>query len=150
MRLRITLGIAVAMLGLAAAKMAVATSKPSSVKGSIYRGDKSHPVSGAVIVFLDQKHSGEGFGTKTDENGSYEIPNVIEGRYTVSIRTWHDRQEDVPCKLLLAKTKDKGSSVLVLYDQGKYVEQIFVEGFSVSSGKPIERDFDITCIGMWG
>lgn len=150
MRLFTASVVVVALSGLTMAGMTVAAGKTSTVKGSIYRGDKSHPVSGAVIILLDEKNSGEGFDTKTGDNGNYEFLNVTKGRYTISIRTWHERQEDVPCQLLMAKTKDKNSTVIVAQDQARYVEQIFVKDFSVKSGKTIERDFDITCISMTG
>jgi hypothetical protein len=151
MRLRVTLVFAVVVSGLVMAEMVVAAGKPASVEGSIYRGDKSHPVSGALIILLDDRHSGEGPSTKTDENGNYRFPNVSEGRYTISIRTFYDRQEDAPCHLLMAKTKDKNSTVLVLKDdQGKFVEQVFVKDFSVKGGKAITRDLDIACSSMFG
>ncbi|HEY6253421.1 MAG TPA: hypothetical protein VI685_25980, partial [Candidatus Angelobacter sp.] len=83
--------------------------------------------------------------TKADENGNYQFANVAESRYTVSIRTWHDRQEDVPCQFVIAKTKDKESSLIVLQDHGKFVEQVFIKGFSIKGGKDTDRDFDIEC-----
>jgi hypothetical protein len=50
----------------------------------------------------------------------------------------------------MAKTKDKDSTVMVARDQGKYVEQIFIKGFSVKGGKDIDRNFDIECKSMLG
>jgi hypothetical protein len=142
--------MAVIMAGLVMAEMVVAAGKPASMEGSIHRGDKSHPVSGALIILLDDRHSGEGPSTTTDANGNYRFPNVSEGRYTISIRTFYDRQEDVPCQLLLARTKDKNSTVLVLQEQAKFVEQIFLKNFSVKGGKAIARDLDIACFSMFG
>jgi hypothetical protein len=127
--------------------------KTAILKGRVYREDKDHPVADAVIVLLDEKKSGEkdnSVEAKTDAQGNFVFEKVMEGKYTVSIRTWHNSQEDVPCQLLMAKTKDKDSSVIVARDKDKFVEQIFIKGFSVKAGKEIVRDFDIACKGMFG
>jgi hypothetical protein len=52
--------------------------------------------------------------------------------------------------LLIAKTKDKDSTVMVARDKDKFVEQIFIRGFSVKAGKENVKDFDIACKGMFG
>ncbi len=139
--------------GLALAGKTNASGKTSTVKGTLYRGDKSHPVSGATIILLDERksqNSDRTVDTKADENGKFQFPSVAESDYTVSIRTWYDRQEDVPCQLLMAKTKDKNSTVVVVHDHGKYVEQVFIRGFSIKGGKDIAKDFDIACSSMFG
>ena len=127
--------------------------KVAVVKGVVYRSDREHPVAGAVIVLLDEK-AGRGQGNsveaRTDEQGRYVFERVVEGRYTVSIRSWYDRAEDVPCQLLAAKTNDKDSSVVVMDDKGRYVEQIFIKGFSIKAQKDVSRDFDIECKGLFG
>ena len=124
-----------------------AQAKFSVVKGTVYRGDKSRPAAGAIIVLLDEKAGGGGnsIETKADEEGNYVFERVAEGRYTVGIQTRHSRKEDVPCQLLVAKTKDKNSTVVILADKETYVEQIFIQGFSIKAGKEIGRDFDIAC-----
>jgi len=127
--------------------------KTSVVKGTLYRGDKSHPVSGAVVILLDEKkneHADNSVETKADTNGTYMFPNVAEGRYTVSIRTWYNRQEDVPCQLLVATTKEKGTLLVLQEEDNRFVEQIFIKGFSVKGGKDVTRDFDIECKSMFG
>jgi hypothetical protein len=145
--------MAFVLAGLTMADNIHASGKTSVVKGTVYIGDKSHPLSGALILLLDEKKtssSDHSVDTKADENGYYKFADVAEGQYTVSIRTWYGRQEDAPCKLLMAKTKDKDSTVMVARDQGKYVEQIFIKGFSVKGGKDIDRNFDIECKSMLG
>ena len=124
-----------------------AQAKFTVVKGTVYRGDKSHPAAGAVIILLDEKagSSGNSKETKADKEGNYVFDRVAEGRYTVGIQTRHSRKEDVPCQLLVAKSKDKNSTVVILADKGAYVEQIFIKGFSIKAGKEIGRDFDIAC-----
>ena len=127
--------------------------KTTTLKGKIYRGDKDHPVADAVIVLLDEKRSHEkdnSVEAKTDAQGNFAFEKVMEGKYTVSIRIWYQSQEDVPCELLMAKTKDKDSLVVVAKDKDKFVEQIFIKAFSVKAGKEIVRDFDIACKGMFG
>ena len=127
--------------------------KTVALKGRVYREDKDHPVADAVIVLLDAKKSDEkdnSVEAKTDAQGNFVFEKVMEGKYTVSIRTWHKSQEDVPCQLLMAKTKDKDSSLAVLKDKDKFVEQVFIKGFSVKAGKENIKDFDIACKSMFG
>ena len=127
--------------------------KTTTLKGRVYREGKDHPAADALILLLDEKKSGEkdnSVEAKTDAQGNFVFENVMEGKYTVSIRTWHNSQEDVPCQLLIAKTKDKDSTVMVARDKDKFVEQIFIKGFSVKAGKENVKDFDITCKGMFG
>jgi hypothetical protein len=127
--------------------------KTASLKGKLFLGDKDHPVAGAVIVLIDEKKSGgkdNSVESKTDVHGDYQFENVMEGRYTVSIRTWYKSQEDAPCQLLMAKTQDKNSTVIVARDIDKFVELILIKGFSVKSGKENLKDFDMTCKSMFG
>src|ERR1051325_2951943 len=127
--------------------------KITSLKGTIYRDDKSHPVADAVILLLDENKSGgkdKSVEAKTDAEGKFAFESVEGGKYTVSIRTWHKSQEDVPCQLLVAKTKDKNSAVTVLRDKGQFVEQIFIKDFAVKSGKENLKDFDIACKSIFG
>jgi hypothetical protein len=127
--------------------------KTAAFKGRVYREDKDHPVADAVIVLLDEKKSDKkdnSVEAKTDAQGYFLFEKVVEGKYTVSIRTWHKTQEDVPCQLLMAKTKDKDSSLVVLKDEDKFVEQVFIKGFSVKSSKENVKDFDIACKSMFG
>lgn len=130
-----------------------AKDKTATLKGRVYRKDKDHPVADAVIVLLDDKKSDKqdnSVEARTDVQGNFVFEKVAEGKYTVSIRTWHNVQEDVPCRLLMAKTNDKDSSVVVLKDKDKFVEQVFIKGFSVKAGKENVKDFDIACKGLFG
>ncbi|HKO45880.1 MAG TPA: carboxypeptidase-like regulatory domain-containing protein [Pyrinomonadaceae bacterium] len=123
------------------------------MKGRAYREDKSRPVADAVIVLLDEKKSDQkdnSVESKTDAQGNFVFEKVVEGKYTVSIRTWHKSQEEAPCQLLMAKTRDKNSTVIIGRDKDKFVEQIFIKGFSVKAGKENLKDFDIACKGMFG
>lgn len=122
--------------------------KVATMKGVIYRSDKNHPVAKAVITLLGEKKD-DSLQAQTDENGNYSFESVKAGKYTVSIRTWYKSQEEVPCQLLMAKTKDKDSTVLVMKDKESFVEQIFIKGFSVKGDKEMVRDFDIACKGMF-
>ena len=127
--------------------------KVTTLKGAIYRSDRNYPVAKAVIILLDEKKSekkDDSVHTQTDENGNYAFEKVKAGKYTVSIRTWHKSQEEVPCQLLMAKTKEKDSAVIVMRDKESFVEQIFIKGFSIKGGKEMVRDFDIGCKGMFG
>jgi len=126
--------------------------KTVTLKGIIFRGDKQHPVANALILLMNAKE-GEGQGSsveaKTDAGGAYRLDAVPEGKYRVSIRTWYDSQEQVPCKLTAAKTKDNNSTVAVLMENGRYVEQVFIGDVSIKAGKEIVRDFDLECKSLF-
>lgn len=125
-----------------------AKAKLTTFKGTVYREDKSHPVADAVILLLDENKSegkDKSVEAKTDADGNFAFESVEGGKYTVSIRTWHKSQEDVPRKLLMAKTKDKNSVVTVVSEKDKFVEQIFIKDFAVKGGKENVKDFDIAC-----
>ena len=130
-----------------------AKGKTTSLKGTVYREDKSHPVADALVLLLsDHKTEAKdrSVEARTDAEGNFVFESVEGGKYTVSIRTWHQTQDDVPCKLLIAKTRDKNSAVAVIQDQGKFVEQIFIKDFAVKSGKENVKDFDIACKSLFG
>src|SRR5260370_34275278 len=116
--------------------------KTVTLKGIIFRGDKQHPVANALILLMNAKES-EGQGSsveaKTDAGGAYRLDAVPEGKYRVSIRTWYDSQEQVPCKLTAAKTKDNNSTVAVFMENGRYVEQVFIGAWSIKAGKETTR-----------
>ena len=126
-----------------------ASDKLSSVKGKVFRGDKNHPVANALIVLLDEKKTNT-VEARTDDQGNYVFESVVAGKYTVSIRTWYNSPDEVPCQLLMARTKDRDSAVMSMQDKDKYVEQVFIENFSVKAGKEISRDFDIACKSLMG
>jgi hypothetical protein len=122
------------------------------MKGKVFRSDTKQPIPNAVMVLLDEKKSDKkdtSIDTKTDDQGNYSFPNVAAGTYTVSIRAWYPTQEDAPCQLLMAKTADKNSSVVVTRDKDKFVQQVFIKGFVIKAGKEIAKDFDFACKGMF-
>ena len=127
--------------------------KTVSVKGKIFRSDTKEPIANALIVLLDEKKSDKhenSVEAHTDEQGNYVFEKVVPGKYTVSIRAWYTRQEDAPCKLLMAKTAEKDSPVVVARDKNQFVQQVFIKGFSVKSGKELVKDFDFACKSMFG
>lgn len=137
------------MPGIATGK---AEEKFAVVKGTIYRVDKDHPAAEARITLLDEKKSGgkdNSVEAETDSHGNFVFEKVAEGKYTVSIRTWHKTQKDVPCQFLAAKTKDKNSSLVVMQDKDKFVEQIFIKDFSIKAGKENVKEFDIACQSLF-
>lgn len=127
--------------------------KTSTFKGKIFLGDREHPVANAEIMLMDEKKSDKQNNTvetKTDAEGNFAFESVTEGKYTISIRSLYNTQEDAPCQFLVAKTKDKESSVIVMKDKDKFVQQIFIKSFAVKGDKEIVRDFDIVCQSMFG
>jgi uncharacterized Zn ribbon protein len=131
-----------------------AKEKTTSLKGTVYRDEKDHPVADAVILLLDDQNKkgakDKSVETKTDAQGNFVFESMEGGKYTVSIRAWHKTKEEAPCKLLIAKTKDKNSTVVVFPDGDKFVEQIFIKDFAVKGGKENLKDFDITCKNAFG
>lgn len=126
--------------------------KVSTLKGVVYRGERSRPVANAQILMLtfqgrDQLE--EKYDTKTDATGAYRLEGLPGGKYRITIRVLYDTREQVPCKLSAAKTSDKNSVVAVLEEEGKFVEQVFIDGFSIKAGKELEKDFDLQCQPMF-
>jgi hypothetical protein len=127
--------------------------KTVSLKGKVIRSDTKQPIANALIVLLDEKKSEKqdnSVEAKSNEEGNYVFEKLAPGKYTVSIRAWYATQEDAPCQLLMAKTSDKGSTVMVARDKDRFVQQVFIKGFTVKAGKDIVRDFDFACKSMFG
>ena len=149
---RILIVVGSLLLTLSASSLAGDQPKTTSMKGRVFRSDTNQPIANAVIILLDEKKSDKqdnSIDTKTDDQGNYSFPNVAAGVYTVSIRAWYPTQEDAPCQLLMAKTADKNSTVLVARDKDKFVQQVFIKGFSAKAGKEIAKDFDFVCKSMF-
>lgn len=126
--------------------------KTASLKGRVFRSDTKDPIANALIILLDDKKSEKqdnSVEARTDDQGNYIFQNVPSGKYTVSIRAWYKTQEDAPCQLLMAKTADKDSMVMVARDKDKFVQQVFIKGFSIKAGKEIVKDFDFACKSMF-
>ncbi len=150
----ITLLLAVALM-IVTPSLATDNSKTVSLKGRLSRSDTKEPIPNASITLLDEQKSKEqdnSVGTKTDEQGNFAFEKVMAGKYTVSIRAWYKTQEDAPCQLLLGKTSDKNSTVIVASEEGKegFVQQVFIKGFSIKAGKDVVKDFDFACKSMFG
>jgi hypothetical protein len=142
--------VSIVLLGHASA---TERSNTVSLKGKVIRSDTKQPIANASIILLDEKKSEKvdnSVETKSDAEGNYVFEKVVPGKYTVSIRAWYATQEDAPCQLLMAKTSDKDSSVMVARDKDKFVQQVFIKGFAIKSGKELVKDFDFACKSMFG
>lgn len=127
-------------------------SKTGSLKGKVFCSDTKEPIANALILLLADKKSEKqdnSVEARTDSQGNYIFPNVESGKYTVSIRAWYKTQEDAPCQLLIAKTADKDSTVMVARDKDEFVQQVFIKGFSVKAGKETVKDFDFACKSLF-
>jgi hypothetical protein len=82
---------------------------------------------------------------RSDATGAYRFDDLIGAKYRVTIRTFHDSAEQVPCKLRPARTGDPDSLVTVLEEDGKHVEQVLITHFPIKGGKTLVRDFDLQC-----
>jgi hypothetical protein len=150
--LRIIITLAALLVVFTTSSLAVDQPKTTSMKGKVFRSDTNQPIANAQIVLLDEKKSDKrdnSIDIKTDDQGNYSFPNVAAGVYTVSIRAWYPTQEDAPCQLLIAKTADKNSTVVIARDKDKFVQQVFIKGFSIKAGKEIAKDFDFACKSMF-
>jgi hypothetical protein len=61
------------------------------------------------------------------------FPRLAAGRYTGVDPRWYPTQEAAPCQVLMAKMADKNSTVA--RDKDRFVQQVFIEGFSNKAGK---------------
>jgi hypothetical protein len=130
-------------------------SKLVTLRGRVFRSDTNKPIPNALLLLLDENRSSKVYnsvGVRTDERGNFTLESVPPSTYTVSIRAWYKTQEDAPCQLLMAKTSDKNSSVIVFSEKDKegVVQQVFVKGFVIKAGKDISKDFDFACQSMVG
>jgi len=155
MRNRFSLIALLLLIGFFSVTVSFADDSPKTVtvKGKIFRSDTKEPIANALIVLLDEKKSDKRDNSAeahTDEQGNYVFEKVVPGKYTASIRAWYTRQEDAPCKLLMAKTAEKDSTVVVARDKNQFVQQVFIKGFVVKGGKEFVKDFDFACKSMFG
>lgn len=140
------------LLVLCVAPLTAGEPKTASLRGKIFRSDTGEPISGAVIILLDEHKSDKqdnSVESKTDDKGNYSFAKVTEGKYTVSLRSWYKTQEEAPCQILMAKTVEKNSTVVVAGENDRFVQQIFVKGFSIKAGKDNVKDFDFACKSMF-
>jgi hypothetical protein len=149
---RILISLCLLLLLLSTSSFADDKPKTSSMKGRIFRSDTKQPIANAQIILLDKskaKDKNNSIDTTTDEQGNYNFPAIAADTYIVSIRAWYPREEDTPCQLLAAKTADKNSSVVIMQDKGKYLQQVFIDNFSVKAGKEVVKDFDFACKSLF-
>lgn len=127
--------------------------KTAVFKGRIFRSDRNQPVEKVRILLMDDKKSGDKDNSvqmETDKDGKFLFENLKPGKYTISIRAVFDKEEDVPCQLLMGKIDEPDSSLLVITEGGKKIEQIFIKNFSVKGGKEINKEYDLVCKSLFG
>ncbi len=128
--------------------------KVASFKGKLFRSDTKQPITNARVILLDEKKSDRQDNSqdvKSDADGNFSFDRVAAGKYTLSIRVAYDKEEDVPCQLLLGKLKgEKDSSLLVITEGGKKIYQIFIKGFTVKANQNITKEYDLVCVSAFG
>jgi len=127
--------------------------KITAFKGKVFRSDTKQPVPKVKILLMDEKKSDKqdnSVQAESDQEGNFVFDDVKPGKYTISIRAIFEREEDVPCQLLMGKIDEPNSQLLVITEDGKKVEQIFIKGFSVKAGKEITKEFDLVCKSLFG
>lgn len=128
--------------------------KDASFKGKVFRSDTNKPIANARVILLDDKKAEEQNNsqeTQTDSDGNFTFDRVIAGKYTISIRVTYDKEEDVPCQLLLGKLKgEKDSQLLVVSEGGKSIYQVFIKGFSMKAKKNVTKEYDLVCVSAFG
>ena len=153
MNIRRLIALGALVLVMSSLSEATDKTKTSSLKGKIFLSETKQPLANASIILLDEKKSEKqdrSVEAKTNDDGNYSFPEIAAGTYTVSIRAWYVTQEEAPCKLLMAKTADKNSTVMVVREKDRFVQQVFIKGFSIKAGKEMTKDFDVTCKSMFG
>lgn len=105
--------------------------KVASFKGKLFRSDTKQPIANARVILLDDKKSDKQDNSqevKSDAEGNFSFDRVAAGKYTLSIRVAYDKEEDVPCQLLVGKLKgEKDSQLLVVGEGGKKIYQVFIK-----------------------
>ena len=128
--------------------------KVASFKGKLFRSDTNKPIPDARVILLDEKKSDKkdrSQDAKSDTDGKFSFDRVEAGQYTIAIRVVYDKEEDVPCQLLMGKLKgEKESQLLVITEGSKKIYQIFIKGFTVKANKDITKEFDLACISAFG
>jgi hypothetical protein len=127
--------------------------KATVFKGKVMRSDTNKAVPKVKILLMDEKKSDEkdnSVQTETDADGKFLFDSIKPGKYTISIRAVFEKEEDVPCQLLMGKIDEPNSQLLILTEDGKKVEQIFIKGFSVKEGKEIVKEYDLVCKSLFG
>jgi hypothetical protein len=124
--------------------------KLATLSGVIYRGDRQRPVADALIVLTTVRVTRDEdipirVEARSDAAGAYRFDDLIGAKYRVTIRTFHESAEQVPCKLRPARTGDPDSLVTVLEEDGKHVEQVLITHFPIKGGKTLVKDFDLQC-----
>jgi hypothetical protein len=116
--------------------------------GRVVRSDMIQPVADALVSLIDEeKKSAEDkpIETRTNKNGEFTF-EVAPGKYTIQVKIWYKRPEQIPCHDQLAGlTQDKGSSVVVMPDRDGTLQRVILSGFKIKAGKPVSREIDIVC-----
>jgi hypothetical protein len=127
-----------------------AKSKVGSYKGRVILKDSNTPVAGAALTFIDEDRSNERDNSeqlKTDSQGNYSV-RLIPGKYTVTIVASYKSQAEAPCKLLVGKTSDKDSVVMVASGNAGVEQRVMIRNFKVKAGDDLVKDFDFACRGL--
>jgi len=124
--------------------------KTATLSGIIYRGDRQKPVADAQVTLTGLRVARDEdipirAETRTDAAGAYRFDDLVPLNYRVTIRTSHESEEQVPCRLRPARTSDPDSLVTVLEDGDRFIEQVLITHFPVKAGKPVMKDFDLQC-----
>ena len=122
-------------------------SKVGSFKGRVVLKDTNKPVAGASVTFIDEERSNTRDNSeqlKTDSEGNYSV-RLLPGKYTITIVAGYKTQDEAPCKLLLGKTSDKDSAVVVVSGNVGVEQRVVIKNFVVKAGDDLVKDFDFSC-----
>ena len=151
-KLKIFTIITLTLLFFSVAVSAQKKEKVTVFKGRVMRSDTKQPLAKVKILLMDEKKSDKQDNSvqmETDNEGKFVFNDLKAGKYTISIRAYFDKEEDVPCQLLMGKISEPNSQLLVITEDNKKVEQIFIKGFSVKAGKEIDKEFDPVCKSLF-
>jgi hypothetical protein len=136
------------LIGLSSTVMRGKDSSTVTFNGRVVRSDMIQPVADALVSLIDEeKKSAEDkpVEMRTNKNGEFTF-EVAPGKYTIQVKIWYKRPEQIPCHDQLAGvTLDKGSSVIVMPDRDGTLQRVILSGFKIKAGKPVSREIDIVC-----
>jgi hypothetical protein len=126
-----------------------AADKTASCKGRVVRSDVQKPVADALVSIVLEGKSNEDIKPpemRTNANGEFSFENLPPGKYTIQVKIWFDRPEQLPCyDTLAATTRDKDSSVIVMPEGNRTLQRVLLSGIKLKAGQPLTREIDIVC-----
>jgi hypothetical protein len=126
-----------------------AADKTTSFKGRVARSDLLQPVADALVSMVYEGKANENSPPpemRTNANGEFNFESLPPGKYTIQVKIWFDRPEQIPCHdTLAATTREKDSSVVVMPDGDRTLQRVLLSGIKLKAGQLLSKEIDIVC-----